>query len=90
MITVKRWKSYYEDNLILRITTHDNKLFSQGKRLPKGASNQLRRVQKEYVKNGAASAVKLIRDEEGLSLKDSVKTFNVLRGKDYFSWEHLT
>jgi len=90
MIAVKNWKSYYEDNLVLRVLTHDKKMFSQGKRLPKGASDQLKRIQKVYVKEGTVSAIRILREENSLSIHDSLKTFNVLRGKEQHSWVHLT
>ena len=89
MISSSLWKSYYEDNLVLRVMTKDNRMFSQGKRLPNGASELLKRVQKVYVKGSTVSAVKLIRDEEFLSVHDSIKALNVLRGKESCSWTHL-
>ena len=89
MISSSLWKSYYEDNLVLRVITKDGKMFSQGKRLPNGASELLRKVQKVYVKGSTVSAVMLIKEEEFLSISDSLKAFNVLRGKDTFSYIHL-
>ena len=88
MISTKHWKSYYQDNLVLRVETKDGRMFSQGKRLPNNASALLRKLQRAYVEKGAVSATKLIREEEFLSLKDSLKVFNILRGKELFSWTH--
>lgn len=89
MISTKHWKSYYQDNLVLRVITRDNKMFAQGKRLPAAASDSFKAIQKTYVKKGAISAIRLIRDTEGSSLKDSLKAFDVLRGKTHFSWTHM-
>jgi len=82
MIAKKYWKMYYEDNLVLRVKTHDRKIFSQGKRLPNKASKLTKRIQKAYVKGDVISAIKIIRKEVCSSLKDSLSTFNELRGKD--------
>lgn len=89
MVSREYWKSYYQDDLVLRVITKNNKMFSQGKRLPNKSSELLKEIQRVYVKDDIVSAVKLIREKEFLSLGNSLKVFNVLRGKETYSWTHL-
>ena len=88
MISTKHWKSYSEDNLVLRVITKNGKMFSQGKRLSNNASALLKKIQRTYVEKGVISTIKLIKEEEFLSTEDSFNALNVLRGKTDFSWTH--
>ena len=91
MIARKHWKRYYQDNLVIRVLTKDGQMFSQGKRLPKDVSENIRMIQREYVKGGTVPAVKAVKEDTGLSLRECLETFNVLRGikKGEYRWTEV-
>jgi len=80
MIPRKRWKCYYQDDLVIRVMTNDkpSKIISQRKRLPKDTDPFVLAVAKEYLKS-TFHAVKFIKEKKNLNLTAALSYLDELR-----------
>lgn len=94
MIKREQWKQVYQDRLVIRVLTKDGRTISQGKRLSeKKLGNldfEIKDIQKVYVKSGTVKAVKFIREQTYLSIRDCLAMLDNLRGPGPYYWNEVT
>ena len=87
MIKKEFWKASCQDNLVLRvIDKRTGNILTQGKRLPAGASEDLKKIQRLYVEKSLIHSIKFIKENYDLSLRDAKNCFDLIRGDTTSSW----